>query len=88
MYAVRMLKSATRDLERLDKATGRRVVKRLNWLSENLENITPEELKGNLSGFYKIRERDYRIIYEILRNEKVIIIHHIGHRRDIYRKRQ
>ena len=87
MYTVRILKSATRDLEQLDKPTGRRVFKRLNWLSENVENIKHEELKGNLSGLYRIREGDYRIIYEIIKDEELIIVHYVGHRRDVYRKR-
>ncbi|MEK7327866.1 MAG: type II toxin-antitoxin system RelE/ParE family toxin [Chloroflexota bacterium] len=31
---------------------------------------------------------DYRIIYEIIRKEKVVIIHSIGHRREIYQKKK
>jgi len=44
----------------------------------------PEPLKGRLRGLYKLREGDYRIVYEILRRERVIIVHLIGHRREIY----
>lgn len=85
MYTVRLLKSASRGLEGLDKAVATRIVRRLNWLAENLESIKPEPLKGPLRGLYKIREGDYRIAYEILRGERVIIIHIIGHRREIYK---
>jgi len=33
-------------------------------------------------------EGDYRIIYEIIRKEKAIVIHSIGHRREIYQKKK
>ena len=87
MYRVRVLAAAARDLARLDKAVGRRIVKRIHWLGSNLEQVRPEALTGGLSGFYKLRVGDYRVLYEIFDDEQVIVIHEIGHRRDIYRKR-
>jgi mRNA interferase RelE/StbE len=85
MYTIRLLKSASRGLEQLDKTVATRVVRRLRWLAENLDSIRPESLKGQLRGLYKLREGDYRIAYEILRDERVIIVHLIGHRREIYK---
>ncbi len=87
MYTVRLLKPASRGLERLDAIIAKRVINRLHWLAENLDNINPEPLKGQLRGLYKLREGDYRIAYEILRQERMIIVHLIGHRREIYRLR-
>ncbi len=63
----------------------RRIAARISWLAEHFEEITPEPLKGGLAGLFKFREGDYRIIYEPIRKERVIIVHEIGHRRDIYR---
>ncbi len=88
MYRVRILDAATRELERLDKQVGRRIVERINWLAANLNSIRPEALTGDLSGFYKLRVGDYRVLYEILHEEQTLLIHAIGHRRDVYRKRQ
>jgi mRNA interferase RelE/StbE len=85
MYTIRLLKQASGVLERLDKAVATRLVRRLRWLTENLDNINPEPLKGRLRGLYKLREGDYRIAYEILRSERLIIVHLIGHRREIYK---
>ena len=87
MYTVRILKPASRELERLDKNIVRRIVERIRWLAENLEQIKPKALTGELSGLYKLREGDYRIIYEIIHQEKIIIIHSIGHRREVYQKK-
>ena len=88
MYTVRILKVATRELERLDKAVGRRIVQRIKWLAENVARMNPEALKGALAGLYKLREGDYRIIYQVLRKEHVIVIHSIGHRSEVYRKKK
>jgi mRNA interferase RelE/StbE len=34
---------------------------------------------------YRIRVRDYRIVYQVKDNELVILVLSIGHRREIYR---
>jgi len=85
-YSVRLLKGATRDLERLDNSTGRHITHRISWLSQNMDSVRPVALKGELAGLYKLREGDYRIIYQVLTKEKIIIIHGIGHRKEIYKK--
>jgi mRNA interferase RelE/StbE len=87
MYQVRLLEAAIRELRSLDKPTGSRIVRRIKWLAENIASMTPKRLTGELSGLCKLREGDYRILYQVLRAERTIIIHGIGHRRDIYRKR-
>ena len=87
MYHIRILKPASHELARLDKPVGRRIVERINWLAKNLDDIQPEPLRGDLIGLHKLRVADYRVIYEIVHNEKTIIIHAVGHRREIYRKR-
>jgi len=86
-YRVRILKVASQDLARLDKPTGRRIVQRINWLSANLDAIRLEALTGDLAGLYKLRVGDYRVIYEVLWDEETIVIHAIGHHREIYRRR-
>jgi len=87
VYRIRILDAAVRELAQLDKPISRRIAERINWLAANLDNIKLEALSGELAGLYKLRVSDYRIIYEILQDEQTIIIHAIGHRRDIYRKR-
>lgn len=87
MYTVRMLKAASRELARLDRSAAQRIVERIRWLAEKVEEVRLETLKGDLAGLYKLRESDYRIIYELIRKEKVIIIHSIGHRRDVYQRK-
>lgn len=87
MYRVHILDAAIRELERLDTLTARRIVAHINWLAANLDVIRPEALTGDLAGLYKLRVGDYRVLYEVLQAHQILVIHAIGHRRDIYRKR-
>jgi mRNA interferase RelE/StbE len=80
------LDAAIRELARLDKPVSRRVVERINWLVANINDIDLEALTGDLAGFYKLRVGDYRVVYEVLDGKRLIVIHMIGHRRDIYRE--
>ena len=55
-----------------------------SWPAEHLDEITPQGLSGDLEGLYKFRVGDYVVIYEVLASETVIVIHAVGHRREIY----
>ena len=85
-FSPRLLKNAIRQLKKLDPQVARRIAEQITWLSEHFEEMKAEPLKGVLEGLFKYREGDYRIIYEPLQREKVIVIHEIGHRREIYKK--
>jgi mRNA interferase RelE/StbE len=87
VYRVQVLDPAIRDLQRLDKATARMVVKRIEWFAANLERCTPVPLHGKLAGLFKLRAGDYRVVYEICHSEHLPLVHMVGHRSDIYRRR-
>ncbi|MDX2229831.1 MAG: type II toxin-antitoxin system RelE/ParE family toxin [Leptolyngbyaceae cyanobacterium bins.349] len=46
--------------------------------------ITPQPLSNNLSGFFKLRVGDYRVVYEFSRPEQTITVDRVGHRSNIY----
>ncbi len=87
MHRICILDTATRELAQLDKPVGRRIIERIRWLAANLDQIKPEALTGNLAGLYKLRAGDYCVVYEIVHDEQMVVIHAIGHRKEIYRKR-
>lgn len=86
MYRVRLLDAASKGLAKADKPVARRIVDRMEWLAENLTDTNLEALTGEFEGLFKLRVGDYRVVYELIHEEKLIMIHAIGHRRDIYRK--
>ncbi len=80
---VEWTEAALEDLERLDKPIINRILKKISWFSNNFDNITPESLSGELSGAFKLRIGDWRVIYAV--EGDAITIHAIGHRREIYK---
>jgi mRNA interferase RelE/StbE len=86
MYNVQLLDEAIDELAQLDKPIAKRITKKIKWLAENIESIQPEGLTGDLAGLYKLRVGSYRVIYEILEGERLIIVHAIGNRSKIYKK--
>jgi len=60
-----------------------RIAQKIEWLAENLDQIIPQQLTGNLAGYYKLRVGDYRVIYDLINEEKVLIISQVGHRSEI-----
>ena len=42
-------------------------------------------LRGNLAGKWSLRVGDYRIIYEINEDEKIIILYDTEHRKNVYK---
>jgi mRNA interferase RelE/StbE len=71
MWQIRFKEDASRDLEKLDKEMARRIVRKISWLAENIDNIQPKGLRANFSRLSKLRDGDYRIIYEILKKEQI-----------------
>ncbi|MUG94088.1 type II toxin-antitoxin system mRNA interferase toxin, RelE/StbE family [Scytonema sp. UIC 10036] len=84
-YIIEYEPEALADLEKLTQAVRERVVNKINWLAENFEQVNPQPLTSDLSGFFKLRVGDYRVIYEFNSEEKIIFIDRIGHRREIYK---
>jgi mRNA interferase RelE/StbE len=83
-YIVEYEPEAFADLEKLPKSVRERIVKKINWLAENFDQINPQSLTADLSGFFKLRIGDYRVIYEFEREAKIIFIDRIRHRREVY----
>ena len=84
-YQVEFRPEAERDLSRLDKQVSQRVLKRIKWLAQHFEEIEVESLTGKQwRGVFKLRVGDYRVLYTADRLKRLITIHLIGHRREIY----
>jgi mRNA interferase RelE/StbE len=85
MYQVVFTPTAESDLAAVGKDAAQRTMKKLRWLTENFDALTPEPLTGQWSGMYKLRVGDYRVLYTFDRQSRVITVHFIRHRREVYR---
>jgi len=56
----------------------------MTWLADHAEAIRHLPLQGDLAGLYKRRVGSYRIVYEIVVERRILVIHAVGHRRDVY----
>jgi mRNA interferase RelE/StbE len=83
-YSVEYEPEALADLEKLTQTVRERVINKITWLAENFDQITPQALTADLSGFFKLRVGDYRVIYEFSRKDAIISIDRIRHRREVY----
>ena len=78
--------NAKKQLKNLDFTVQKWIAKFIDNLEE-LENprIKGKSLAGNLSGFWRYRVGDYRIICDIVDNEITIYILDISHRSKSYK---
>jgi mRNA interferase RelE/StbE len=82
-YDLLVRSSAARELDALPAADLRRIVKRLSGLARNPRPPGCEKL-SRLER-YRIRQGDYRVLYEVDDTSRRVTIVRIGHRRDVYR---
>ncbi len=75
------------DFARLDKAVADRVLKKLKWLAENLDNITPEQLTGEWAGVFKLVIGDYRALYTFDKTQQTITVRVVKHRSEVYKRK-
>lgn len=90
MYEAEFTDDALDGLAKLsqDKDIGQRILKKIRWLAENFESLSPEPLTNQWQGLYKLRVGDYRVVYTFESEiRRLIIVHLIGHRREVYKSR-
>ena len=83
-YSVRIKRSATRELAQIARRDRERLVYAIDRLGEQPHVGYP--LKGDLRGLRRIRVGDYRVVYEVLEHELVVLVVRIAHRREAYRR--
>lgn len=84
-YTFKLSSLAGDRIRRLDRGIAGRVMKRLAWLSENFEKMKPEALTGRYAGLFKFKIGDYRVIYSIDHEKKMLNVVLFKHRKDAYR---
>jgi mRNA interferase RelE/StbE len=82
-YKIFFKKSALKELEKVPKTTLRKVVKKIQKLSDNPKPVGSQKLSNY--NLYRIRQGDYRVVYFIDNEKSEIQIFKIGHRKDIYK---
>jgi len=84
-FNLRWRKSTRKDLRRIPREMVSRIVTEVEKLVEQPLPHGSEKLTGS-DHTYRIRVGDYRVVYELLRDAKIVDIQRVRHRKDVYRR--
>jgi mRNA interferase RelE/StbE len=85
-YSLRIRTSAGRELEAVGSRRDRaRIVSRINALANEPRPANCEKLAGAANA-WRVRQGDYRILYTVDDEARVVYVFKIGHRREVYRQ--
>jgi len=82
-YRVVFRKSVAQDLRPIPNRDLRKILATIESLSEEPRPSGIEKLSGQ--DRYRVRQGNYRIIYEINDTDVVVVVVKVGHRKDVYR---
>jgi mRNA interferase RelE/StbE len=82
-YKIFFKKSVEKDLNVIPKKDLKKILERIEALSEDPRPKGCEKLTGQLR--YRLRQGRYRILYSIQDDELTVWVVKVGHRKDIYR---
>jgi mRNA interferase RelE/StbE len=82
-YSVHIRRSAAKELEAVPLKDRTRLIKRIQGLAREPRPPGCEKLSGEEK--YRLRQGDYRILYEIVDQRLIVTVVRIGNRRDVYR---
>lgn len=83
-YKIEILRSAQKQLLKIESQDQSRVIEAIRKLAENPR--PPGSKKLSARSALRIRIGSYRVIYEIHNDRLIVLVISIGHRRDVYRR--
>ena len=75
--------SVSKDLKDIPKQDVQWILERIDALRDSPRPFGSVKLSGK--EYYRVRQGNYRIVYEIQDAQIVVIVIKVGHRRDVYR---
>jgi mRNA interferase RelE/StbE len=85
-YSLRIRTSAGRELEGVGSKRDRgRIVSRISALANDPRPKGREKLAGTVNA-WQVRQGDYRILFTVDDEARVVDVFKIGHRREVYRQ--
>lgn len=82
-YRIVIKKSAAKEIERIEKKDRFRIIEKIRSLASEPHPLGSKKLSGQEK--YRIRQGNYRILYEVIDDELIINVVKVGHRREIYK---
>lgn len=85
-YKLAFKRSVAKDLRAIPNKDVARLLERIEMLKDNPRPSGCEKLSGEEK--YRLRQGTYRIVYQIEDDALVVVVVKIGHRREVYKRRQ
>jgi len=85
IYQLQISSKAQKDLKKIDKKIQQRIIKEVFKLKKDRHPQQFKPLVGLKIAQFRLRIGDYRVLYDVYDQDKVVLILRIGHRKDIYR---
>ena len=82
-YRIAFRPTVLQDLTAVEQPMAQRLFDKTKWLASNVENLRHEALAPDLPGFSKYAVGDWRIFYTIDRNDQILTVHGIIHRKEL-----
>ena len=82
-YTITIRRKAQKSLIKIPEPYQSRIIRTINELADNPYPAQSKKLTGRDA--WRIRIGNYRVIYEISNNKLLILVLHIGNRKDIYK---
>lgn len=85
LYKIEPKSSLEHDLRKIDRQYIQKILDAIESLAENPFPIQSRKMRSSESS-YRLRVGDYRIIYQVDTENKVVTIYNIRHRKDAYKR--
>jgi mRNA interferase RelE/StbE len=82
-YKIALKRRAEKELRKISSPHVRRIIRKIQLLANDPRPKHACLLRGE-ARFLRVRQGDYRIVYEVNDTQHEIVIIKIGHRREIY----
>ncbi|MBZ0320951.1 MAG: type II toxin-antitoxin system RelE/ParE family toxin [Anaerolineae bacterium] len=84
-YRIQITEEAEANLAKIDRSHAKQIGEKIRWLAANIEDVPHQALKGKKwAGLFRYRVGDYRFIYYLDHEQKILMITRVGHRKNVY----
>jgi len=84
-FKIQWRSSTKKDLRSLPRQEVARVVSAVADLADDPQPHGSQKLSGS-ERTYRVRVGDYRVVYEVFADSRIVEVQRVRHRKDVYRK--
>ena len=87
-WQIEFTPSAVKQLKKIGPEHGKRITRFLRNNIVNDPRSHGKVLKGSLREFWRYRVGDFRILVQLQEQKLMVLVVHVGHRKDVYRQKR